>query len=76
MDYFFRFMVTRVGGIIRIVVGLVLIVVGICGGQGVVGYMMVIAGLVPLVAGVFDKCVFAALFRLPMDGAALRQKIK
>ena len=76
MDYFFRFMVTRVGGIIRIVVGLVLIVVGICGGQGVVGYMMVIAGLVPLVAGVFDKCVFAAFFRLPMDGAALRQKIK
>ena len=76
MDSFFRFMVTRMGGILRIVVGLVLIVVGICWGHGVVGYLMVIAGLVPLVAGVFDKCVFAALFRLPMDGAALRQKIK
>ena len=76
MDSFFRFMVTRTGGIIRIILGLSLIVLGIYWGQGMVGYILVIAGLVPLLAGVFDKCVFAALFRLPMDGAALRQKIK
>jgi hypothetical protein len=76
MNSFLRFMVTRAGSIIRIIVGLILIVVGICWGQGAVGYLMVIAGLVPLVAGIFDKCIFAALFRLPADGSALRQKIK
>jgi hypothetical protein len=76
MDSFLRFMVTRAGGILRIIVGLVLIVLGICWGQGVVGYIMVVTGLVPMVACVFDKCFFAVLFRLPLDGAALRQKIK
>jgi hypothetical protein len=76
MESFFRFMVTRAGGIIRIIVGLILIVVGIYWGQGVVGYLMVIAGLVPLVACIFDKCIFAALFKLPWDGSALRQKIE
>ena len=76
MNSFFRFMATRTGGIIRIIVGLILIVVGICWGQGAVGYIMVIAGLVPLVAGIFDKCLFAALFKLPSDGPVLRQKIK
>ena len=57
-------------------VGLTLIVGGICWGQGVVGYLMVIVGLVPIVAGIFDKCIFAALFKLPSDGSTLRQKIK
>jgi hypothetical protein len=76
MNSFFRFMVTPMGGILRIIVGLSLIVVGICWGQGMVGYIMVIVGLVPVVAGVFDKCVFAPLFKLPSDGSALRQKIK
>jgi hypothetical protein len=69
-------MVTRVGSIIRIMVGLIFIVVGICWGQGTVGYLMVIVGLVPLLAGIFDKCIFAALFKLPSDGSELRQKIK
>jgi hypothetical protein len=76
MNSFFRFMVTRVGSIIRIMVGLIFIVVGICWGQGTVGYLMVIVGLVPLLAGIFDKCIFAALFKLPSDGSELRQKIK
>ena len=69
-------MVTRVGSIIRIMVGLIFIVVGICWGQGTVGYLMVIVGLVPLLARIFDKCIFAALFKLPSDGSELRQKIK
>ena len=76
MNSFFQFMVTRAGSIIRIMVGLILIVIGICWGQGAAGYIMVIVGLVPLVAGIFDKCIFAALFNLPSDGSALRQKIE
>ena len=69
-------MATRAGSIIRIIVGLILIVVGICWGQGMAGYIIVIVGLVPILAGIFDKCLFAALFKLPSDGSALRQKIK
>ena len=76
MNSFFRFMVTRTGSIIRMMVGLILIVVGICWGQGTAGYIMVIIGLVPILAGIFDKCLFAALFKLPSDGSALRQKIE
>ena len=64
------------GGIFDPFWGIILIVVGICWGQGAVGYIMVIVGLVPIVAGIFDKCLFAALFRLPSDGSALRQKIE
>ena len=69
-------MATRTGSIIRILIGLVLLVVGICWGQGAAGYIMVIVGLVPIVAGIFDKCLFAALFKLPSNGTELRQKIR
>ena len=76
MNSFFRFMVSPVGGILRVVVGLALVVIGICWVQGPAGWTLVITGLLPLVASVFDKCVFAALFKLPADGTALRQKIE
>ena len=73
MNPFFRFMVTRAGNMLRIVVGLTLIVVGISWVQGTTGWIMIFAGLVPLVASVFDKCILAALLSLPTDGSELRK---
>jgi hypothetical protein len=44
--------------------------------QGTVGWILVIVGLVPLAAGVFDWCVFAPLFGLPFVGPSLRRAIQ
>ena len=76
MNAFFGFLASGSGRIVRIIAGLLLIGIGILWVQGSAGWVLVIIGLVPLLAGAFDKCVFAPLFKLPFDGSQLRQKIK
>ena len=76
MNAFFRFMANTTGRVVRIVAGLLLIAIGLLWVHGAVGWILAIVGLVPLLAGAFDKCVFAPLFRLPFDGPQLRQKVK
>lgn len=76
MNAFFRFMANGTGRIVRIVAGLLLIAFGILWVQGTGGWILAIIGLVPLLAGAFDKCVFAPLFKLPFDGSQLREKVK
>jgi hypothetical protein len=73
---FFRFIAGPAGRVVRIIAGLLLIVVGVWWIPGVVGWVVAIIGLVPLVAGVFDWCVFAPLFGLPFVGPRLRQEIE
>ena len=75
MNAFFRFIANTTGRVIRIVAGLLLIAVGILWVHGAGGWILVIVGLVPLLAGAFDKCVFAPLFKLPFDGSQLRKKV-
>ena len=75
MNAFFRFMANGTGRIVRIIAGLLLIVIGLVLVQGTSGWVLVIIGLVPLLAGAFDKCVFAPLFGLPFNGPGLREKI-
>ncbi len=69
-----KFLASRNGRIIRIVVGAALVVWGFFGNftSAWVGYVLIIVGLIPLLAGIFDKCVFAPLFGLPFDGKKLR----
>jgi len=51
----------------RIVAGNVLVLAGaVIGGAG---WILAIVGLVPLLAGAFDVCVFAPPFRMPSSGA-------
>ena len=76
MKGIFRFLASSAGRVVRAVAGLALIVVGIAVVGGVVGWILVIVGLVPLAAGVFDRCVFAPLFGLPFAGPSLRQKLE
>ena len=72
MNPFVSFMASPAGRIIRIVAGVVLIVWGLMGLTGTAGIIVVIIGLVPLVAGVFDFCVFAPLFGAPLSGPKIR----
>ena len=76
MNALFRFLANSTGRIVRIIAGLVLIGIGILWVHGSAGWILAIIGLVPLLAGAFDKCVFAPLFKLPFDGSQLRQKVK
>jgi hypothetical protein len=76
MNAFFRFIASTTGRIIRIVAGLILIAIGILWVRGVGAWILVIVGLVPLAAGLFDWCVFAPLFGLPFVGPRLRRAVE
>ena len=76
MKEFFRFIASPTGRIVRIVAGLALILVGLLALQGLGGWILAIVGLVPLLAGLFDRCVFAPLFGLPFVGPRLRQALQ
>jgi hypothetical protein len=57
---------------VRIVAGLALIVWGIWGLSGAVGVIVAVVGALPLLAGLFDFCVFAPLFGAPFSGPEIR----
>ena len=72
----FQFLASSAGRVVRAVAGLALIVVGLAVVGGAIGWILAIVGLVPLLAGIFDWCVFAPLFGLPFVGPSLRQKLE
>ena len=72
---FFRFIASRAGRWTRIVAGLALIAIGLAWVHGVGGWVLAVVGLVPLLAGLFDLCVFAPLFGLPFTGPCLRRAL-
>lgn len=72
MHALFAFLASSTGRLIRIMAGIGLIGVGIAWVQGGWGLLLSIVGLVPLLAGLFDWCVFAPLFGLPFTGDRLR----
>lgn len=72
MNPFVSFMASTTGRIVRIVVGIILVVWGWFGLGGTTGIIVAVIGLVPLLAGVFDFCVFAPLFGNPMSGPKIR----
>jgi hypothetical protein len=72
MNPFVKFMASPAGRITRIVAGIVLIALGLLVIHGTSGIIVAIVGLVPLVAGLFDFCVFAPLFGNPMSGPKIR----
>jgi len=72
MNPFVKFMASPAGRITRIVAGIVLIVLGLLGMHGVGGLIVAVIGVLPLVAGLFDFCVFAPLFGDPLSGPKIR----
>jgi hypothetical protein len=75
MNELFVFLAGTAGRVARVVAGVILIVIGLFVVQGTLGWVLAIVGLVPLLAGVFDFCVFAPLFGLPFVGERLRQAL-
>jgi len=69
---FFGFMASMAGRITRIVVGIGLIALGLFVIEGGVGYVLAAVGLIPLLAGLFDVCVFSKLFGGPFKGSEIR----
>lgn len=65
---FARFMSSTAGRALRVVAGLALIVIGLATGT----WWLAVVGLVPLLAGALDVCLFAPLFKAPFSGKALR----
>ncbi len=72
MNPFVTFMASTAGRIARIVAGIALIVWGMIGLGGTAGLIVAVIGAVPLLAGVFDFCLFAPLFGAPLSGPKIR----
>jgi hypothetical protein len=71
-----QFMASGTGRAIRIVAGIALIAGGLLATGGTAGIIMAAIGLVPLLAGTFDMCVFSALFGGPLSGTAIRACVR
>ncbi len=71
---FARFMSSPFGRGLRIVAGIVLIALGLGVVHGIGGIVLAVVGLVPLVAGVFNFCVFAPLFGGPFQAKNIQPK--
>lgn len=76
MNTLFGFLASPAGRVTRIIAGLALILIGLLALGGTWGWILAIVGLVPLLAGLFDRCVFAPLFGLPFVGDRLRQALQ
>ena len=72
MNPFIAFMASGAGRVTRIVAGVALILVGLLVIQGTGGIIVAVVGALPLVAGLFDFCVFAPLFGAPLSGPKIR----
>jgi len=68
---FARFMASPVGRGLRIVMGLALMAggIGVVGGVG--GWVMAVAGLLPLTLGIINGCILAPLLKVPFKGSEL-----
>jgi hypothetical protein len=72
MNPIISFLASGTGRTVRVVAGIALVVWGLWGIGSVAGMVVAIVGLVPLVAGLFDFCVFAPLFGAPLSGPKIR----
>ncbi|HVN52877.1 MAG TPA: DUF2892 domain-containing protein [Anaerolineaceae bacterium] len=72
MNPFVSFMASTTGRIVRIVAGIALIAWGVLGLGGTAGVIVAVVGALPLLAGLFDFCVFAPLFGAPFSGPKIR----
>jgi hypothetical protein len=72
MNPLIAFLVSTAGRIARIVAGVALIAWGLLGIGGTGGIIVAVVGAVPLLAGLFDFCVFAPLFGYSPSGAKNR----
>jgi len=75
---FASFMSSAAGRVLRVVVGLIGwgVSLAVAAGNITAGIILAVVGLLPLVAGLLDFCVFAPLFGAPFSGAKVRVHAK
>lgn len=66
-----EFLGSQAGRGVPVLAGLALVTTGIALGGGWLS--LVVVGLLPLAAGLFDVCVLGPLFRLPFAGRRFRE---
>lgn len=69
---FARIMSSTAGRLVRILAGIVLIYLGLVTVGGIGGMILAAVGLVPLLGGAFNFCLFAPLFGGPLLGKEVR----
>jgi hypothetical protein len=72
MNPIIKFLASTSGRIVRVFAGIALVLWGLMGLGGTVGIIVAVVGAVPLLAGLFDFCVFAPLFGAPLNGKKIR----
>ena len=72
MNPFVKFMQTPAGRAGRILAGTAMLAAGALGAGGTAGYAVAVLGTLPIASGVFDICMLAPFFRLPLSGAKIR----
>jgi len=78
MESFFRFMTSRTGRAVRIVIGLLLMLIGLSIGFNTgdfIGWVITVLGVFPLAAGIFDLCLIAPFFGKSYKGSDLRAQV-
>ena len=69
---FAKFINSPTGRVVRIVVGLVLVGYGYTQSASTSGIVLMLVGLVPFSAGLFDWCLISALLGGPLNGTVVR----
>lgn len=72
MNPLIKFLASPTGRVVRVIAGVILVLWGMLGLGGATGIVVAVIGLVPLLAGLFDFCVFAPLFGAPLSGPKIR----
>jgi len=72
MNPVISFLASTAGRITRVAAGAVLVLWGTMGLSGAAAVVVTVIGLIPLLAGLFDFCVFAPLFGAPLSGPKIR----
>jgi hypothetical protein len=71
---FAKFVNSPAGRVVRIVAGIGLIAWGYTGRGSGTALALMVVGLVPLAAGVFDLCLISALLGGPISGARIGKR--
>lgn len=72
MNPLVSFMASSAGRAARVIAGIALLALAYFSLQGAVQIIVAVVALVPLLAGIFDFCVFAPLFGNPFMGKDIR----
>jgi hypothetical protein len=72
MNPVIAFLASPAGRVIRLAAGAALVLWGVLGLTGAAAVVVIVIGLVPLLAGPLDFCVFAPVFGAPLSGPKIR----